>query len=134
MADLVMRMWTIEPIFTQDIQHSRLNRNMHSVQAQMIGTASGQFNAWFSAENPINEVVEHPDHSRTVEIVAVNTLEDNTVVVEFVTTESDNVGKPAVTKYAQTFRWQQVQPASDAAFGENPYGVYVAFFQYQKES
>lgn len=130
--DIVTRWFTIEPILTTDVEHSRLAQNLRSVREQMVGSSRQQFQEWFDDDQPVHQIVTSPTLVREPKILNIAVLPDSTVAVEFVTSTSDEGYKPRKQRYAITFRYQTKPPNSDAILGTNPFGIYPVFFSIQK--
>ncbi|WP_059414574.1 type IV secretion system protein [Cupriavidus basilensis] len=132
--DLVMRMYTIEPILTPQIEDSRMSRTLRTVRDQMIGSARDQFQSWVDDDAPFRAISASPTLVREPKVTNIAVLPDNTVVVEFITTTTEDGFKPRRQRYAITFRYQVKPPQSDAALGPNPFGIYPVFFSIQKSA
>lgn len=132
--DLVTRWFTIEPILTSQIEDSRMARNLRSVREQMLGSSRKQFEDWVAEDEPFRQVSASPTLVREVKVTNIAVLPDSTVAVEFITTATEDGYKPRKQRYAVTFRYQVKPPASDAALGTNPFGIYPVFFSIQKSA
>ncbi|TDF64922.1 VirB8/TrbF family protein [Cupriavidus sp. L7L] len=134
LKDLVQRWFTIEPILTPQIESSRMAANLRSVREQMLGSAKEQFKAWVDEDEPFRQVMAAPTLTREPKFTNIASLPDSTVVVEFVTTTTEDGYKPRKQRYAITFRYQ-VKPADkEAMLGTNPFGVFPIFFSIQKSA
>ncbi|WP_350357369.1 type IV secretion system protein [Paraburkholderia fungorum] len=133
LRETVERWFTIEPVLTDDIQSSRMARNINGVKAMMTGNARNQFADWIKADSPFQAITLNPKLVREPRVTNVALLEDSTAVVEFSTsTTQQPTDKPVVQKYALTFRYQIVPPASEDALGSNPFGLFYPLFSIQK--
>lgn len=133
LRESVERWFTIEPVLTDDIQQSRMAKNINSVKAQMTGNARDQFGTWLQSDAPFQAITLNPKLVREVKVTNVSLLDDLTAVVEFTTSSTQNPSdKPAVQKYALTFRYQIVPPTQEDALGSNPFGIYFPLFNLQK--
>lgn len=132
-SDTVVRWFTIEPVLTDTIEHSRMALNINAVKAQMVGNARNQFGDWLKQDAPFQAITTNPKLVREVKVTNVSLLEDSTAVMEFTTSVTQTPSdKPVVQKYALTWRWQVVPPSSEDALGANPYGLFYPFFTLQK--
>lgn len=133
LKDSVVRWFTIEPVMTDDITHSRMAMNINAVKAQMVGNARNQFGAWLTQDQPFKAITLNPKLVREVKVINVSLLDDSTAVVEFTATSTQSpAAKPDVQKYALTFRYQIVPPTQEDALGTNPFGIYFPLFTLQK--
>lgn len=132
--DLVTRQFTIEPVLTNQMEDSRLYKNIRSVKEQMIGSARKQFDDWVAEDAPFRAISTAPTLTREVKVINIATLPDSTAVAEFITTTAEDGAKPRKQRYAVTFRYQIKPPESDAVLGTNPFGVYPVFFSVQKSA
>jgi type IV secretion system protein VirB5 len=133
LRESVERWFTIEPVMTDDIQTSRMARNINGVKAQMTGNARNQFGDWLKSDAPFQAITSNPKLVREVKVTNVSMLEDSTAVVEFTTSTTQSPSdKPVVQKYALTVRYQIVAPTQEDALGANPYGIFFPFFTLQK--
>ncbi|MFL9886740.1 type IV secretion system protein [Paraburkholderia agricolaris] len=135
MKDSVERWFTIEPVLTDALENSRMARNINAVKAQMVGNARNQFGMWLKDDAPFQAITANPKLVREVKVTNVSLLEDSTAIVEFTTSTTDSsTAKPVVQKYALTWRYQIVPPASEDALTANPYGIFYPFTNLQKTS
>ncbi|MFL9995223.1 type IV secretion system protein [Paraburkholderia sediminicola] len=135
MKDSVERWFTIEPVLTDALENSRMARNINAVKAQMVGNARNQFGTWLKDDAPFQAITANPKLVREVKVTNVSLLEDSTAIVEFTTSMTDSpTAKPVVQKYALTWRYQIVPPASEDALTANPYGIFYPFTNLQKTS
>lgn len=135
MKDSVERWFTIEPVLTDALENSRMARNINAVKAQMVGNARNQFGTWLKDDAPFQAITANPKLVREVKVTNVSLLEDSTAIVEFTTSTTDSpTAKPVVQKYALTWRYQIVPPASEDALTANPYGIFYPFTNLQKTS
>jgi type IV secretion system protein VirB5 len=133
LKETVQRWWTIEPVLTDDIQKSRMARNINAVKAMMVGNARNQFGDWIRSDAPFQTITLNPKLVREVRVTNIALLEDSTAVVEFTTSTTQSpTDKPVVQKYAVTFRYQIVPPTSEDALGANAFGVFYPLFSLQK--
>jgi len=133
LRETVERWFTIEPVLTDDIQTSRMARNINGVKAMMVGNARNQFGDWIKGDAPFQAIVLNPKLVREVRVSNVALLEDSTAVVEFTTISTQSpTDRPAVQKYALTFRYQIVPPTAEDALGANPFGLFYPLFSIQK--
>jgi hypothetical protein len=133
LRETVERWFTIEPVLTDDIQTSRMARNINGVKAMMVGNARNQFADWIRTDAPFQAITLNPRLVREVRVTNVALLEDSTAVVEFAaSTTQSPTDKPVVQKYALTFRYQIVPPSSEDALGSNPFGLFYPLFSIQK--
>ncbi|RZF26672.1 type IV secretion system protein [Paraburkholderia sp. UYCP14C] len=133
LRETVERWFTIEPVLTDDIQTSRMARNINGVKAMMVGNARNQFGDWIKIDAPFQQITLNPKLVREVRVTNVAMLEDSTAVVEFTTSTTQSpTDKPAVQKYALTFRYQIIPPTSEDALGLNPFGIFYPLFSIQK--
>ncbi|MFM0082812.1 type IV secretion system protein [Paraburkholderia sediminicola] len=133
LRETVERWFTIEPVLTDDIQKSRMARNINGVKGMMVGNARNQFGDWVKADAPFQAITLNPKLVREPKVTNVALLEDSTAVVEFSTSTTQSpTDKPVVQKYALTFRYQIVPPASEDALGANPFGLFYPLFSIQK--
>jgi len=133
LRETVERWFTIEPVLTDDIQISRMARNINGVKAMMVGNARNQFADWIRTDAPFQAITLNPRLVREVRVTNVALLEDSTAVVEFAaSTTQSPTDKPVVQKYALTFRYQIVPPSSEDALGSNPFGLFYPLFSIQK--
>ncbi|TDN59103.1 type IV secretion system protein [Paraburkholderia sp. BL10I2N1] len=133
LRESVERWFTIEPVMTDDIQTSRMARNINGVKAQMTGNARNQFGDWLKSDAPFQAITLNPKLVREVRITSVSLLDDSTAVVEFTTSTTQSpTDKPVVQKYALTWRYQIVPPSQEDALGANPYGIFFPLFTLQK--
>lgn len=131
--DLVQRWFTIEPVLTGDIKHSRMASNIKSVQLQMEGKAQSSFLQWLKNDAPFEAIAADPKLTRQVTVTNVALLEDSTVVVNFTTSTSQGETDQAVVqKFSMTLRYEIEPPASDAALTSNPFGIFVPFYTIEK--
>ena len=94
--------------------------------------------------NDLLFLIHHPDQglailiedrrSRQEELLDIASLPDSTVVVEFVTTTTEDGYKPRKQRYTITFRYQTKPADKEAVLGTNPFGVYPIFFSIQKSA
>jgi type IV secretion system protein VirB5 len=132
-GDLVVRMFTIEPILTANVSSSRLKKNVTSVKNQMTSSARRQFDDWFNADAPFGRVTENPNLVREVETRTVSLLPDSTVEIQFdTTTYVGATSKPEVQHYTMTARYAVIPPTSEAVTTANPFGIFVVYFTIQK--
>lgn len=134
LKDLVQRWFTIEPILTPQIETSRMAANLRSVREQMLGAAKEQFKAWVDEDEPFRQVTSSPTLTREPKFTNIASLPDSTVVVEFVTTTTEDGFKPRKQRYTITFRYQTTPADKEAVLGTNPFGVYPVFFSIQKSA
>lgn len=134
LKDLVQRWFTIEPILTSQIETSRMAANLRSVREQMLGSAKEQFKAWVDEDEPFRQVTSSPTLTREPKFTNIASLPDSTVVVEFVTTTTEDGFKPRKQRYTITFRYQTKPADKEAVLGTNPFGVYPIFFSIQKSA
>ena len=133
LRETVERWFTIEPVLTDDIQTSRMARNINGVKAMMVGNARNQFGDWIKGDAPFQSITLNPKLVREVRVTNVAMLEDSTAVVEFTTSTTQSpTDKPVVQKYALTFRYQIIPPTSEDALGTNPFGLFFPLFSIQK--
>lgn len=133
LKETVERWWTIEPVLTDDIQKSRMARNINAVKAMMVGNARNQFGDWVKSDAPFQTITLNPKLVREVKVTNIALLEDSTAVVEFATsTMQSPTDKPAFQRYAVTFRYQIVPPTTEDALGTNAFGVFYPLFSLQK--
>ncbi|MEX3638877.1 type IV secretion system protein [Paraburkholderia sp. BR14320] len=133
LRETVERWFTIEPVLTDDIQTSRMARNINGVKAMMVGNARNQFGDWVKTDAPFQQITLNPKLVREVRVTNVAMLEDSTAVVEFTTSTTQSpTDKPVVQKYALTFRYQIIPPTSEDALGTNTFGVFYPLFSIQK--
>ena len=133
LRETVERWFTIEPVLTDDIQTSRMARNINGVKAMMVGNARNQFGDWIKGDAPFQSITLNPKLVREVRVTNVAMLEDSTAVVEFTTSTTQSpTDKPVVQKYALTFRYQIIPPTSEDALGTNPFGLFYPLFSIQK--
>ncbi|WP_354676616.1 type IV secretion system protein [Cupriavidus plantarum] len=134
LKDLVERWFTIEPILTSQVENSRMAERLRSVREQMLGSAKDQFKAWVDEDQPFRQVVSSSTLTREPKFTNIASLPDSTVVVEFVTTTTEDGYKPRKQRYTITFRYQTKPAEKEAVLGTNPFGVYPVFFSIQKSS
>ncbi|SDR54310.1 type IV secretion system protein VirB5 [Paraburkholderia fungorum] len=133
LRETVERWWTIEPVLTDDIQSSRMAKNINAAKAMMVGNARNQFAEWIKSDAPFQAITLNPKLVREPKVTNIALLEDSTAVVEFTaSTTQSPTDKPVVQKYAVTLRYQIVPPASEDALGTNPFGVFYPLFTVQK--
>jgi hypothetical protein len=133
LRESVERWWTIEPVMTDDIQTSRMAKNINGVKAMMVGNARNQFGDWVKSDAPFQAIALNPKLVREVRVTNVALLEDSTAVVEFTTSTTQSpTDRPVVQKYALTFRYQIVPPTAEDALGANPFGMFYPLFSIQK--
>jgi len=133
LRESVERWWTIEPVMTDDIQTSRMAKNINGVKAMMVGNARNQFGDWVKSDAPFQTITLNPKLVREVRVTNVALLEDSTAVVEFTTSTTQSpTDRPVVQKYALTFRYQIVPPTAEDALGANPFGMFYPLFSIQK--
>lgn len=133
LKESVERWFTIEPVLTDDIQTSRMARNINAVKAMMAGNARNQFADWIKADAPFQAITLNPKLVREVRVTNVALLEDSTAVVEFSTSTTQSpTDKPVVQKYVLTFRYQIIPPSAEDALGSNPFGIFYPLFSMQK--
>jgi len=133
LKETVESWFTIEPVLTDDIQASRMARNINAVKAMMVGNARNQFADWIKADAPFQAITLNPKLVREPRVFNVALLEDSTAVVEFTTSTTQSpTDKPVVQKYALTFRYQVVPPTAEDALGRNPFGLFYPLFSMQK--
>jgi hypothetical protein len=72
----------------------------------MLGSAKDQFNAWVQEDEPFRQVMSSPTLTREPKFINIASLPDSTVVVEFVTTTTEDGYKPRKQRYTITFRYQ----------------------------
>jgi type IV secretion system protein VirB5 len=133
LKETVESWFTIEPVLTDDIQASRMARNINAVKAMMVGNARNQFADWIKADAPFQAITLNPKLVREPRVFNVALLEDSTAVVEFTTSTTQSpTDKPVVQKYALTFRYQIVPPTAEDALGRNPFGLFYPLFSMQK--
>ncbi|MGF6782049.1 type IV secretion system protein [Paraburkholderia sp. GAS334] len=133
LKESVERWFTIEPVLTDDIQTSRMARNINGVKAQMTGNGRNQFADWVKTDAPFQAITANPKLVREVKVTNVALLEDSTAVVEFTTSATQTpTDKPVVQKYALTFRYQIVPPTQEEALGANPFGIFFPLWTIQK--
>ncbi|MBB4518282.1 type IV secretion system protein VirB5 [Paraburkholderia fungorum] len=133
LRESVERWWTIEPVMTDDIQTSRMAKNINGVKAMMVGNARNQFGDWVKSDAPFQAITLNPKLVREVRVTNVALLEDSTAVVEFTTSTTQSpTDRPVVQKYALTFRYQIVPPTAEDALGANPFGMFYPLFSIQK--
>lgn len=133
LRESVERWWTIEPVMTEDIQTSRMAKNINGVKAMMVGNARNQFGDWVKSDAPFQAITLNPKLVREVRVTNVALLEDSTAVVEFTTSTTQSpTDRPVVQKYALTFRYQIVPPTAEDALGANPFGMFYPLFSIQK--
>ncbi|WP_429299044.1 type IV secretion system protein [Paraburkholderia sp. GAS199] len=133
LKETVERWWTIEPVLTDDIQKSRMARNINAVKAMMVGNARNQFSDWVKADAPFQTITLNPKLVREVKVTNIALLEDSTAVVEFSTSTTQTpTDKPVVQRYAITWRYQIVPPTAEDALGTNAFGVFYPLYSIQK--
>jgi type IV secretion system protein TrbF len=133
LRESVERWFTIEPVLTDDIQTSRMAKNINGVKAMMVGNARNQFGAWIKGDAPFQAITLNPKLVREVRVTNVALLDDSTGVVEFTTSTTQSpTDKPVVQKYALTIRYQIVPPTAEDALGANPFGLFYPLFSIQK--
>ncbi|MFM0700722.1 VirB8 family type IV secretion system protein [Paraburkholderia sediminicola] len=133
LKETVERWWTIEPVLTDDIQKSRMARNINAVKAMMVGNARNQFGDWVKSDAPFQTITLNPKLVREVKVTNIALLEDSTAVVEFTTSTTQSpTDRPAFQRYAVTFRYQIVPPTAEDALGTNAFGVFYPLFSLQK--
>jgi hypothetical protein len=133
LRESVERWWTIEPVLTDDIQTSRMAKNINGVKAMMVGNARNQFGDWVKTDAPFQAITLNPKLVREVRVTNVALLDDSTGVVEFTTSTTQSpTDRPVVQKYALTIRYQIVPPTSEDALGSNPFGIFYPLFSIQK--
>ncbi|HDR8948647.1 TPA: type IV secretion system protein [Burkholderia contaminans] len=133
LRETVERWFTIEPVLTDDIQSSRMARNINAVKQQMTGNARNQFADWLKTDAPFQQITTNPKLVRESRVTNVSLLEDSTAIVEFTTSTTQMPSdKPVVVRYALTVRYQIVAPTQEDALGNNPFGVYYPFWTLQK--
>ncbi|MGU7771750.1 type IV secretion system protein [Burkholderia sp. MR1-5-21] len=133
LRESVERWFTIEPVLTDDIQKSRMAKNINAVKNQMTGNARNQFGDWLGTDKPFQQITANSKLVREVKVTNVSLLEDSTAVVEFTTSTTQSPSdKPVVQRFALTIRYQIVPPAQEDALGSNPFGIYFPFFTLQK--
>jgi type IV secretory pathway TrbF-like protein len=133
LRETVERWWTIEPVLTDDIQTSRMAKNINTAKAMMVSNARNQFADWIKSDAPFQAITLNPKLVREVKVTNVALLEDSTAVVEFTTSSTQSpTDKPVVQKYAVTLRYQIVPPTSEDALGTNPFGLFYPLFTVQK--
>ncbi|MCR4471689.1 MULTISPECIES: type IV secretion system protein [unclassified Burkholderia] len=133
LRETVERWFTIEPVLTDDIQSSRMARNINAVKQQMTGNARNQFADWLKQDAPFQQITTNPKLVREPRVTNVSLLEDSTAIVEFTTSTTQTPSdKPVVVRYAVTFRYQIVAPTQEDALGTNPFGLYYPFWTLQK--
>ncbi|MGF6472603.1 hypothetical protein QF000_007911 [Paraburkholderia atlantica] len=133
LRETVERWFTIEPVLTDDIQTSRMAKNINGIKAMMVGNARNQFGDWVKSDAPFQAITLNPKLVREVRVTNVALLEDSTGVVEFTTSTTQSpTDRPVVQKYALTIRYQIVPPTSEDALGSNPFGMFYPLFSIQK--
>ncbi|MGF6915867.1 type IV secretion system protein [Paraburkholderia sp. 40] len=133
LRESVERWWTIEPVLTDNIQTSRMAKNINGVKAMMVGNARNQFGDWIKSDAPFQAITLNPKLVREVRVTNVALLEDSTGVVEFTTSTTQSpTDRPVVQKYALTVRYQIIPPTSEDALGLNPFGMFYPLFSIQK--
>jgi hypothetical protein len=133
LKETVERWWTIEPVLTDDIQTSRMAKNINGVKAMMVGNARNQFGDWIKGDAPFQAITLNPKLVREVRVTNVALLADSTGVVEFTTSTTQSpTDRPVVQKDALTIRYQTVPPTSEDALGPNPFGMFYPLFSIQK--
>ncbi|MFP3649079.1 type IV secretion system protein, partial [Paraburkholderia sp. SIMBA_054] len=60
LKETVESWFTIEPVLTDDIQASRMARNINAVKAMMVGNARNQFADWIKADAPFQAITLNP--------------------------------------------------------------------------
>lgn len=132
LKEAVEHWFTIEPVFTNTLEESRLVRNINAVKAQMVGNARNQFNDWLKTDAPFQAITANPRLVREPRVVSVSLLNDSTAIVEFITsTTQDPNAKPVRQKFALTLRYQIVPASADDAIGANPFGIFFPYFTLQ---
>src|SRR4030095_955862 len=105
LRESVERWFTIEPVLTDDIQTSRMAKNINGIKAMMVGNARIQFGDWIKGDAPFQAITLHPHGGREGRVTTVALLEDSTGVVEFTTSTTQSpTDRPVVQKYALTIR------------------------------
>jgi type IV secretion system protein TrbF len=133
LRETVERWWTIEPVLTDNIQTSRMAKNINAAKAMMVSNARNQFADWIKSDAPFQAITLNPKLVREVKVSNVALLEDSTAVVEFTTSSTQSpTDKAVVQKYAVTLRYQIVPPTSEDALGTNPFGLFYPLFTVQK--
>ncbi len=60
LRETVERWFTIEPVMTDDIQTSRMARNINAAKAMMVGNARNQFSDWIKNDAPFQAITLNP--------------------------------------------------------------------------
>jgi type IV secretory pathway TrbF-like protein len=135
MKEMTERWFTIEPILSGDIRHSRMATNIKAVQLQMEGKAQSSFLEWLKNDAPFEAIAADPKLTRQVTVTNVALLEDSTVVVNFTTsTAQGESDQPVVQRFSLTLRYEVQAPASDVALTSNPFGIFVPFYTLEKSA
>jgi type IV secretory pathway TrbF-like protein len=135
MKEMTERWFTIEPILSGDIRHSRMASNIKAVQLQMEGKAQSSFLEWLKNDAPFEAIAADPKLTRQVTVTNVALLEDSTVVVNFTTsTAQGESDQPVVQRFSLTLRYEVQAPASDVALTSNPFGIFVPFYTLEKSA
>lgn len=133
--EMTQRWFTIEPVLSGDIKHSRMATNIRDVQLQMEGKAQSSFVDWLRNDAPFEAIAADPKLTRQVTVTNVALLEDSTVVVNFTTSTSQGeADQPVVQRFSLTLRYEVQPPASDAALGSNPFGIFIPFYTIEKSA
>jgi type IV secretion system protein TrbF len=133
MKELCELWFTIEPVLTGDIKHSRMATSIKAVQLQMEGGAQAAFVQWLKNDAPFEAISANPKLTRQVSVSNVALLPDSTAVVTFTTsTAQGEADQPIVQHFSLTLRYQIQPPDSDAALTSNPFGIFIPFYTLEK--